>query len=660
MLKLIKSFIIIICCVNLTIAQEKVISNKSLKQQKEFINSFPKSIKNQNDFVLAIRTIESFNPILLQEYNFINETKTVIIPLQQAITWSEKKATVNEQMICYKMYFLITENLLYYSEKIITANALLLHQDLLNDKEINRLIISLNYGYLKLDAYNEIIKLIPIRKKYAHLNAVNNTDATIEYDLAIALYKTKNYKRAITSFLKRKSYYQKITDALYVSSMSNNVGLCYYKLQNFPKALEYFNTALEELKEAKENQEKKIAYFTFFKSVILSNIAYIDIENKNYNKAIFAYNNLVQKTKIAGEKENIPEGYLNLAKVYFRINKIKLAKIYLDSTANNYFNALSVEKKIDYNITKAKIELLNGNINTASKLFDLSKKINDSSLIEQSKRESILAETKYNFEEKDKALQVIKFNFKAKEKVGLYQKIGLIVTLILLLIIAILFYKNVKRRKLINQQNIVLKENLKEKEVLLKEIHHRVKNNLQVISGLLNLQAKKTKSDEVIELLKHSERQINSIAIVHQMLYQFDEFSFIKINDYFEKLIAELKDSYANQNITYKINVANMYLSSNITVPLGLIISELITNSYKHAFDKEQGNITINLIETAKNEIELMYEDSGKGFIEKQTNTNSKSMGLTLLKMLAEEINGTLQIDGDKKLKATIKFKYEN
>lgn len=653
--------IALIFCISLNLFGQTTPLNKSyILKQQQLIIDFPKDIKNSADFNKAIEAIKKFNLNLLNNYVFVNDAKKLLKPLQNTILWAEKNTLLNDKMACNKIYFLLNEYFMNYAEKIKTVNDLLLNKELLTKNEIYRLLTALQSGYFKLESYNDIIRIIPERKKYAYLDTKDDTNATIEYDLAIAYYNTKNYNAAINSFLVRKKYYQKYKENLYISSMSNNIGLCYFKLKNNNQAKFYFKLALDELKltNNEENKSKNQGYNTFFEAVIQSNIAKIDIINENYSKAIKAYSNLVQKTKIAGEKNNIPESYLDLAKINFKINNISLAEIYLDSAKNNFLNALNVEKKIDYLNTRGKILLAKGKINEALILFELGNKTSDSILNLQANRNNILAQVKYNTEEKNKALQLIKIDLLTKERIATGLKIAFVVTLILLSVIAVLFFKNFKSRKLIDKQNIVLKENLTEKEVLLKEIHHRVKNNLQVISGLLELQAKKANSTETIQILQDSERQINSIAIIHQMLYQLDDFSLINIDDYIIRLVAELKASYTNTNIEIKVAVVSLYLSSNIAVPLGLIISELVTNSYKHAFGDRNGEVFISINKNLGNDIVFEYRDNGQGFDAKYALENSKSMGLKLLQMLTEEIDGTINIDGQNGMQTTIKFKY--
>src|SRR5699024_1877828 len=143
-----------------------------------------------------------------------------------------------------------------------------------------------------------------------------------------------------------------------------------------------------------------------------------------------------------------------------------------------------------------------------------------------------------------------------------------------------------------------VKESLREKEVLLSEIHHRVKNNLAVISGLLELQAYNTDSRAVVDALKESQMRINTIAIIHEKLYQHEDLAAIAFDSYLKELTEIIVDSLrdGSTKIDIHIEADPIELTINQAIPCGLILNELITNAYKHAFsDSKKGNITVLL-----------------------------------------------------------------
>ncbi len=209
----------------------------------------------------------------------------------------------------------------------------------------------------------------------------------------------------------------------------------------------------------------------------------------------------------------------------------------------------------------------------------------------------------------------------------------------------------------------IVQTSLKEKEVLLKEIHHRVKNNLQVISSLLYLNSKKINDREVLEMFKDSQNRVKSIALVHERLYQSKDLGRIDFKDYAQKLTNDLMRSYAvNQaSITLENNIENIFISIDTAVPCGLIINELISNSFKYAFpnyeaEKKNGIISINFNHLGGNQLLLVVSDNGigiQGDIEEKKNS---SLGLQLVETLVAQLEGTLEIDLTKGTSFIIKF----
>ena len=196
-----------------------------------------------------------------------------------------------------------------------------------------------------------------------------------------------------------------------------------------------------------------------------------------------------------------------------------------------------------------------------------------------------------------------------------------------------------------------------QKTVLLKEIHHRVKNNLQLISGLLYLQSVKHKNAEVTAMIDESQKHINSIALVHEMLYKDDTLSLVSMDKYLKELGSRLLQVSSIEELEFKMNVADIALPVDYATTLGLIVNELITNSLKYAFTAEKGMVTVSLKEINTNEYLFTYADNGIGYaIDKSSNTN-KTLGQKLIKMLAEEIEADLTIENEKGLKYIFNFK---
>ena len=204
-----------------------------------------------------------------------------------------------------------------------------------------------------------------------------------------------------------------------------------------------------------------------------------------------------------------------------------------------------------------------------------------------------------------------------------------------------------------------IKASLHEKEILLKEIHHRVKNNLQIISSLLNLQTHYVKDDKVaVDVLKESQNRVRSMAMIHEKLYQSKNFSHVKFDDYLNRLVSDLLYSYATtDNIMTTIDVEDIKLNIETAIPCGLITSELVSNSLKYAFPNEMGGrITVSLKQLGS-KYELVIGDNGIGVPKGFNYKNTDSFGLKIVTSLVDQIDGEIRLEKGHGTIFTIIFK---
>ncbi|MCF6249071.1 MAG: ATP-binding protein [Desulfobacula sp.] len=206
-----------------------------------------------------------------------------------------------------------------------------------------------------------------------------------------------------------------------------------------------------------------------------------------------------------------------------------------------------------------------------------------------------------------------------------------------------------------------IKDSLKEKEVLLGEIHHRVKNNMQVIISLLRLQSGKTEDKKFADLLKESENRVLSMALVHEQLYQTGDFTKINFAEYINDLTTDLFILHGTDTSAIKLHIDNkgVFLDIETAIPCGLIVNELISNCLKYAFaDGRNGKIDISIILLNQEEFELIIKDNGVGIPKSLDIENTKSMGLNLVKVLAEEtLEGKMELDRARGTKFTFRLK---
>jgi two-component sensor histidine kinase len=203
-----------------------------------------------------------------------------------------------------------------------------------------------------------------------------------------------------------------------------------------------------------------------------------------------------------------------------------------------------------------------------------------------------------------------------------------------------------KTRKTLSE---MIQEREKLEEIRKKEIHHRIKNNLQVISSLLDLEADKFTDESVIEAFKESQNRVISMALVHEELYRSQDMESIDFSDYLIKLVNELSYSYVieKESLQIKTDVETVFLDMDTAIPLGMIVNELISNSFKHAFSpRQKGEIHVNL-SLDKEKLTLVVGDNGIGFPENVNFRETDSLGLQLVTTLISQIGGIIELERD-------------
>ncbi|RPD41398.1 histidine kinase dimerization/phosphoacceptor domain -containing protein [Chitinophaga barathri] len=270
---------------------------------------------------------------------------------------------------------------------------------------------------------------------------------------------------------------------------------------------------------------------------------------------------------------------------------------------------------------------------------------------------------------KQKELQESQERMLAQEKIhrkATYGGVGL-----LLVILGLLYYSyQMKRRsnkrleakqKEINQQNVSLQHLVSEKEWLLKEIHHRVKNNLQIVMSLLNSQSAYLQ-DAALGAIRDSQHRVQAISLIHKKLYQTDDVAMIDMPQYIHELAEYLMDCFdTSQNIRFDLQVANIKMDVSRAVPLGLILNEAITNSIKYAFpQKRDGAISVKLERQAGGCAVLTIADDGVGLPPDFDHLKSSSLGMSLMQGLSEDLGGHFSLHGRQGTHISVAFDYED
>jgi two-component sensor histidine kinase len=205
-----------------------------------------------------------------------------------------------------------------------------------------------------------------------------------------------------------------------------------------------------------------------------------------------------------------------------------------------------------------------------------------------------------------------------------------------------------------------IRVSLKEKEVLLKEIHHRVKNNMQIVISLMRLQSRKITDKKMTEIFNICQNRIRSMAFVHERLYHSDDFAHIRFNDYIEQMVVHIFQTYTvdSKIIGLELDLKDIVLNVIKAIPCGLIINELVSNAIKHAFPKgRKGEICLKFLEKKKDEATLVISDNGIGFPDDIDFRNTETLGLQIVCDLVQQIDGKIELDKKHGTSFTVTFK---
>ena len=399
---------------------------------------------------------------------------------------------------------------------------------------------------------------------------------------------------------------------------------------------------------------------------------------KNYDLAEKNFNEIDQYTEQLTVPETVREVivcYTSAALFYASIHQAKKAKSYADK-------AMALSKKYKTHSNKDNlqaalflIDSLNGNYRSSLAHFQIFKKIKDS--INSSDKNKQIEELKIEYETKNKEQKIKLLNNQSRLQQSELQKSKLLNNLsvgflILLLITIGLLYNRYRlkqrnhaklelKEKEINQKNTNLRHLLDEKEWLLKEIHHRVKNNLQTVISLLNSQSAYLDNDMALSAIKNSQHRIHSMSLIHQKLYGSENISTINMPNYIKELVEYLKESFnLGQRIRFELKIDSLELDVAQAVPLGLILNETITNSIKYAFpDDRTGIISVTLEATAENHYLLTIADNGIGIDTDFSTKKQNSFGMSLIKGLSDDLEAKFTMENKNGTLLKIEFSQE-
>ncbi|QEM03740.1 sensor histidine kinase [Mucilaginibacter rubeus] len=562
------------------------------------------------------------------------------------------------------------------------------------------------YGYKRLGEYDNAVQttLEKLLKSLALYKSIHYQAVQEVYDLiAVAyLYDTNLQKALSYALLALKTAELDKDTTMQLCAINNHLGLIFYRKHDYKNSTFYFVKAL---KTAETYNDVNTIYFLC-----------VNIVNSCLNtEQPIAAKRILQQVlgKYPAPKNDMDLSRItneSFVKIYTKLNQIDNGRPYAEALRTidlKYKNKLNVAKLIEDNFIMSKFylaaqsfgqatdymkkseELLakNGTAYDRSALYSLKfridtakgnyrsavqhlihfNKIQDSIFNERKAVECQKQQVQYETEKKDQQIKLLQQNELLQQTklkhAGLVQNLTL-GGIIVMLIISALIYRIYKQKKaanaIITHKNELLQQLLTGKEWLLKEVHHRVKNNLHTVICLLESQAQYLEND-ALKAIESSQHRIYAMSLIHQKLYQSDEIKTIDMAFYIPELVLSLQDSFDTfGKIHFIIDVEKIELGISHAIPLGLILNEAVTNCIKYAFPGDRNGDVFILMSENDGLIKLEIIDNGIGMPQNQCQNGTESLGLKLISGLSADIHADYCCEAEYGTKITISFRNQN
>ncbi len=574
---------------------------------------------------------------------------TVNVYLNSSQKTKDSIAIVNYKLIQGQLYYDLGD----YEKSLAIVKELYEEIDSY-DLGTKELILELmDADYAKLELYE---KQIEVRRRKRELGITKNIAF---YDIYSSL---GQHRKAMKDYMTEEKKEIDDGDFYAQAAYNNNIGNYLRLDKSTPTALTQFNKAnalidvyFSDVIQVKSDNQ--IVQANHLKGVILGNIGKCYVQLKEYEEAIPYLEKSIEAIKKYNPgrfSSDLVENTLEIAECHLNLNNFEKATDYLSDdltpvkTENilkkNRLYASYYDKTGDYRSS-------NTYLKRNTRIRD-SIEFNESNIRNQQLAAVITQEVEYSkdmIEQQKADLEQSRNDIAAKDERISLVFISLIFTLLGFAGLVYAYLKSIKNQRLIAEQKHIIENSLVEKDSLLKEIHHRVKNNLQMVSSLLSLQTKNTRSKAAIEALEEGKSRVKAMALIHQKLYQNDDLSVIEMQGYIESLINSVQSVYkkGGHNINITIDAEGVELDIDRAIPFGLILNELVSNSFKYAFpqNEEDGKIYIHLRKIAGREGFFEYTDNGVGLPKDTEERANSSMGIRLMNRLANQLQTNLNTD---------------
>lgn len=622
----------------------------------------------KDDFISLNNVIDK----RLNDQRFIEENM-----IQQLLDWSKLKGDTNDKLLATFTHANYLTNKGEKQKGIGLLNHIL--ESAVLDKTLEfKTRLLLRDTYFSLEAFDKVM--------FAH-KSLNweDTEPFFEsyapsYFIAFVYLKIGNYQHAAELLQSSIQKMQEHNFHYLEMSLTNSLGVCFERMGELDSAMFYYSKAAEMLENnftIGENITE--AKYNSALGLFIGNKGQVRAAKGRHLEAIpllklDIYVSLRDSNSIA-QPENGVISLLRLAQSYIATDQIMKAKASIEEVEslipvieNPELWEMLYKTKSQY---FEKIGQLDSAYFTLNLLTKLKNSLDISSRKSRSQNLIMAYESLIQDQERLDNIREIE-SLKTKTNIQQTRNTIFAIVLIFALIIAIistyLIIKRSKENREIQEKNkeiltqkIVIEKALKEKETLLREVNHRVKNNLQIIASLLFFQSKKIEDEQSKSALKVSQQRVQTMSLIHQKLYQEENFEEIDFRAHIEDLVRQIISSSKPDDVAIKfsINTNQTEVSVDQAVPLSLIIHELVSNSLKHAFvGKKEGSISINLKKRGVSGI-LEYSDDGIGIGDEEVSTNNGNIGLRVIQLLTNQLKGEFEIVEKAPLHIRIIFELE-
>jgi two-component system, sensor histidine kinase PdtaS len=569
--------------------------------------------------------------------------------------------------------------------------------DSVNEMVILRNIADVHFQQRRFDlAEGELFQILNKDVKIAGQQNVMFTN-----DLLAALYITKGeYDKALLHALRAEKMMQTSDDSLYATTFFIRISNIYRTLGKKDLCIEWYRKALDQLIRINDSDEvfgtirnivrlfldqgKAQEALTFiFKQTerkpvrasdqrqIQAALGDIYLALKKYDLAEKCYLETIRLSSEPNDKisdwDRVND-YFAIGNFFIAWAKYDRARPYLMTALTKYEKTTSLDFKRLIHLSLFKVDSASGDYLSAIKHLRLYSQFKDSIFNIAKNKQIEELQIKYEINKKDNDFKLLE----GKEKLTQFQlqqtksaRNWIIVGAFMLLIIAGLLYRQAlvrkKNNRIIKNKNGQLQNLVTEKDWLLKEVHHRVKNNLQIVMSLLNSQSAYINNDAALSAIHDSQHRVHAMSLIHQKLYNSEGLSSIDMSLYIGELVSYLADSYnTGQRIRFELLIEPLELDVSQAVPFGLILNEAITNSIKYAFpNDEEGIITISITNTGLHHYLLTISDNGIGMPDSNIKKPG-SLGMSLMAGLSEDLDGTFSIENNNGTLIKISFVHDS